>query len=191
MTEESINNDAFLSVPAATPSEILKGFADQVMTLKAQKEEHEAAAAALSSEINHITQKLMVDAMIECGTAEIKNADGVKFAIDFFVSGGLPKDDEPRKLAIDWLTENASGIIKSAVVLPFARDQYELAEAVREEMATRGYAVELETSVHTSSLQALGREALKNGTDLPFELLGLGHGQYVKVTVPKPKVAKS
>lgn len=182
-------NDAFL-VGGATPSEHLKRLAAKVVELNRQIAEAEAYASLKKKELNHITQKEMVDAMIECGFSDLKLPDNTKFKLSTFVTGSLPKDEEAKQKAIDWLAENgADGIIKSEVSCQFARNQYQLAEKLAEELQQQGYPVSLNTSVHSATLQAWAREALENGhQDIPFETLGLGTGQYVKVTYPKDRL---
>lgn len=192
MTEEALSNDDFLGVQPSSPSTILKEMAAKAMEFKRLAEECDAAASAYRHSMNQILQKEMVDAMTEQGFPLLVTEDKVKFEISTFVTGSLPKEEQARKKAIDWLTENGQhGLIKSEVAVAFSRDQYEVAEELCRKLNDEGFPVTLDTSVHASTLQAWAKESLKSGAaNIPFELLGLGHGQYVKVTEPKKKVEK-
>ena len=113
-------NDQFLGA-AATPSDHLKELAARLVDMKEDIAGLETLLAERKRELNEITHRRMVDAMVECGLTEMKLPDGHKFVLQQFVSGSLPKpdaddDDEGKRrraAAVKWLEDNgASNIIK-------------------------------------------------------------------------------
>lgn len=186
-------NDQFLNV-AATPSDHLRELAARLVEMKEDIDGLEVLLSERKRELNDITHRRMVDAMVECGLTEMKLPDGHKFVLQQFVSGSLPKpaddfDEEGKRRradAVRWLEENgASNLIKSELSVTFGRTEHNLALDTQQLLIERGLPAVLESGVHSQTLQAWAREAIKNGDEVPFDILGLVTGQYVKVTVPK------
>lgn len=178
-------NDAFLD-QGASPSDYLRGLAARAQELQQHIDEYEAAAALLKKELLEITQKRMVDAMVQNGFPELRTDDGTKFALTAFVSGSLPKEPERRELAIAYLAEHGAGnLIKSELSIAFDKSQHNLAIATQQGLLEQGFPAQLTSGVHSQSLQAWAREKMKEGEDINFDVLGLNAGQYVKVTAPK------
>lgn len=186
-------NDQFLGV-SATPSDHLKELAARLVDMKEDIAGLETLLAERKRELNEITHRRMVDAMVECGLSEMKLPDGHKFVLQQFVSGSLPKPENEedlegqrrRSAAVKWLEDHgASNIIKSELSVMFAKSEHNLAVDTQQMLIERGLPATLESGVHAQTLQAWAREAIRNGEEVPFETLGLATGQYVKVTVPK------
>lgn len=186
-------NDMFLGV-APTPSEYLKGLAARAVDLKTEIEEFEAILALRKRDLNDIFQVQMVDAMRSSGFTELSLPSGHKFKLSPMASGTLPKPEndediegaQRREAAISWLVANGhDGLIKSEVTVAFARTDHNRAVDTQQSLIEQGLPAVLESGVHAQTLQAFGREALKNGDDVPFAVLGLNVGQYVKMTAPK------
>lgn len=138
--------------------------------------------------LNAIKTTLIPDAMAELGLSEFKTDDGFKFTMDDFVSGSLPKDQEARAAAMDWLEANgANSLIKTEVSLSFGRNEHNQALSLTAELSERGFPVTRKTTVHPQTLLAYARERLHSGDELPLELLGLYAGRIVKIKQQKGK----
>lgn len=178
-------NDMFAGV-AATPSEFLRGLASRAVELKGQIADAEAFVSELKRELLDITQRRMVDAMAESGLSEMKLPDGWKFKVAAFVMGSLPKDEEARQKAIDWLAEHgAVNLIKTELSVHFDKSQHNMAIDAQEMLLEKGLPATLVSGVHAMSLQAWVKEALANGDEVAMDILGLDAGRVVKITAPK------
>jgi hypothetical protein len=111
--------------------------------------------------------------------------------------GSLPKpsddsDEEgkaKRAAAIRWLEENgAVNLIKTDLVVSFDKSQHNVALDTQQMLIERGLPASITSGVHPMSLQAFVKEALKNGDEIPLELLGLDAGRVVKITAPKERL---
>jgi len=175
---------------ASAPSdklEVLHKNLDEATALEEQLEQLEADAAAARSTLNDLKTKRIPELMIELQVTDLTR-NGWKVKLTEFVSGSLPKEDGPRQKAIDWLEAHDGGaLIKTDISLTFAKAQHDEAKKLAEKLAADGYAAELSSGVHASTLQAFARERLKNGEAVDTEVLGLFTGQVVKITKPKPK----
>ena len=183
------DNDLFITEEVKV-SDRLRKLAEQAVELNKKIVASEDATKKLKEALNAITQKFLVDEMITQGSTEITLEDHTKFKLSTFVSGSLPKDENAKETAIDWLmAHGADGLVKSEVTTIFPCKQVEAAFSLRDELAERGLIADVKTSVNPMTLQAWAKEALRNGVeDLPLETLGLTTGQFVKVTWPKEKL---
>lgn len=175
---------------ASAPSdklEVLHKNLDEAVALEIQLEQLDADAAAARSTLNELKTKRIPELLVELQMTELVR-DGWKVKLADFVSGSLPKEDGPRQKAIDWLEANDGGaLIKTDISLTFAKSQHDEAKALAERLAAEGFAAEMSSGVHASTLQAFARERLKNGEPVDTEVLGLYTGQIAKITPPKAK----
>lgn len=81
-----------------------------------------------------------------------------------------------------WLSENGfGGLIKTAVVVEFGRDEREEAEALAVQL--EAHHPQVAEKVHPATLKAFLKEQLAKGTAVPFDLFGIH--PYSKATIKK------
>lgn len=139
------------------------------------------------SALNLLKTSRIPELMTELQMSDLTR-NGWNVKISEFVSGSLPKDDEPRAKAIAWLEAHEGGaLIKSELSLTFAKSQHDEAKKLADELAGKGFPVALTSGVHASTLQAFARERMKNGEAIDTEVLGLYTGQVAKIKPVKAK----
>lgn len=182
--------DPALDEGASAPSdklEVLNKNLDEATALEELLAQLTADAGAAQAALNDLKTKRLPELMTELGMSEVTR-NGWKVKINEFVSGSLPKEEGPRAKAIEWLEQHDGGaLIKTDISLTFAKSQHDEAKALAARLAADGFAAELSSGVHASTLQAFARERLKNGEAVDTEVLGLYTGQVAKITPPKAK----
>lgn len=182
-------NDAFAQAKQdekPTDVQMIVELAEEVADVERSVEELEGALKEAKKRLNLLKTKRIPEEMARIEMEEFKLPSGIRIKITDFVSGSLPKEEDKRIAAIDWLDANeGGGLIKTELSVFFNRDFREEALKVENELAEAGWAPELKENVHPQTLQAFARERLKNGEDVPFDLLGLYSGRIAKITIPK------
>lgn len=110
--------------------------------------------------------------------------------LDLYVDGNIPKRDlEKRAAAFAYLEEiGADGLIKTKVVLEYGRGELDHAQRVVALLAENGEQASLDRDVHSQTLHAFCREAIRDGrSDFDPERLGVKTGQCVKFSPVKAK----
>jgi hypothetical protein len=175
---------------ASAPSdklEVLHKNLDEAVALEIQLEQLEADASAARSALNDLKTKRIPELLVELQMPDL-TYKGWKVKLADFVSGSLPKDEGPRQKAIEWLEQHDGGaLIKTEIGLVFAKSQHDEAKALAERLAAEGFAAQISSGVHASTLQSFVRERLKNGEEVDTEVLGIYTGQIAKITPPKAK----
>ncbi len=179
--------------PAAL-SEGLQSLIREALELEAAVEAQETLLKDMKTTLLELKQKKLPEALASAGSsswtgdASWGDLAGSKVEIKGFVSGSLPKDAERRQEAIEWLEgHDAAPLIKTTMELAFSKSQHNEALSLASELRERGYSVLMESGVHASTLQAMARERLEKGEEIPLELLGLFAGTVAKITLPKRK----
>ena len=89
--------------------------------------------------------------------------------------------------ALEWLRANdQAGLIKTLVGIPFTAGSEGDADELVEQLAGEGLAAIKSMEVHHSSLAAAIKQMLKDGVDVPMELLG-GYQRRVAIVEKKRK----
>ena len=142
--------------------------------------------ADVKRRLNNLKTVELPDLMAECGMSEFKSETGFKITIDDFVSGTLPKDEVRREAAINWLESNgASTLIKTELSMAFEKTQHNEALSIKAELEQKGYAVNAKMGVHPQTLIAHVKERLRQGDEIPLDVLGLYAGRVAKIKAPK------
>jgi len=165
--------------------EVLHTLLGEAITLEqmvAQMEEDLKAARAnlhtmKSSRIPDVMDQLQMDQL---------SFRGWTVKINDFVSGSLPKDPEKRQKALQWLEQNdASGLIKTEIKVAFGKSQHNEALEVAGRLVSEGYAPNVESGVHSATLQSFARQRIKEGDPIDTEVLGLFVGKVAKLQEPR------
>lgn len=124
-------------------------------------------------------------AMLELELTSIVLASGEKLTIKQDVYAALSKEREGE--AFKWLEEHGfGGLIKSAVAVPFSREDFEKAVALAERLSEDGFEPQMQQAVHAQTLKAFLREQLEKGLpDLPLDLFGARPVWVAKISQPK------
>lgn len=145
-------------------------------------EELESQLKAMKAHRKRMTDKVMLDLMLDCGLSTI-SSDSLKLEIKEYISGTWPKDIHQAQLATIWLEENnADGIIKYILTADFPKGDFEKAHDAQETLRDLGIRPSLKKGVHTMTLRAWARKRLENGEPINLDVLGLYAGQTVKIT---------
>lgn len=147
--------------------------ADEGVALRKKVDELEGDLKAAKAALHELSTKTLPDMMTEVGL-ESFTREGWEIKLALLVSGTLPKDEEKRKAAIDWLVEHdASSLIKTEVGVEFGRDSYDDAVKLYKALAKKGLGPNLQSGVHPQTLCAFARERLESGEPIDLEVLGL------------------
>jgi hypothetical protein len=185
MSEDYADFDEVIT-PDASQLKSIETLVQQAYRLMATIDTHEAALKAAKADLTNLTHKLIPDAMAAAGTSDFTTNNGVKVAIKEILSGTLPKEPTTRAEALKWLDENEGrSIIKGTLTAEFERGEGNLEKRNRAAEALSSLQVDFveQESVHPQTLAAFARERIKNGEEVPLELLGLYSGRMAKITV--------
>jgi hypothetical protein len=148
---------------------------------------HEAALKTAKAELVQLTHKSIPDAMAAAGTSNFTTDKGVKVSIKEILNGTLPKDPAMRTAALKWLEEHEGrSIIKGTITAEFERgeDNSEKRNRAAEALSALSVNFVEQEGVHPQTLAAYARERIKNGEEVPLDLLGLYSGRMAKIVIP-------
>lgn len=173
------------SGPAPNALEAISAQLDEAIKLKDYIEQTTADLAAATKAFHKLTTGSLVEKMSELQLEEMTRA-GWKVKVADFVSGSLPKAEEEKAKAIDWLVSHeAGGLIRTDVAVAFSRSQHNEALALASELKEKGHEVGVNSGVHAQTLQAFARERIRNGEPIDTDVLGLFTGKVAKFTAVK------
>jgi hypothetical protein len=143
-------------------------------------EKAEGDLAAAKNALQAIRTRKLPDLMAEIQSDHFTH-NGWEIKVSEFVSGSIPKEGEPRKIALDWLVNNdGDGIIKTTIQLEFGKTQHKEADKLAKDLVKQGHAPKMNLGVNSQTLCRWARERLRNGEALEPEILGLSMGKVVK-----------
>lgn len=122
----------------------------------------------LQKQIPELLAKMRLD---KCTTSS-----GIEVSVKREIKASLPGHDrvEARLGAFRWLIEHGhGGVIKNNVQVTLDRGADERADELVASLKVQGFDVEARKDVHTSTLGALVRELVANGTIVPRDLFNL------------------
>lgn len=191
---ENIMNDASLldqlsalaELPSAEELKSVKALVEKALERQRYIAKLEDALQREKKALNLILTSALPDLMASAGTKEFTTEEGFKVSIKDFLSGSLPKDEDKRTVALEWLRGNgAEDLIKNELHAHFDRGQDNVAGDVAGKLQEAGIAFEQAVGVHPSTLKAYANERMRNGEDVPLELLGLYAGRIAEIQRPK------
>lgn len=183
MTDDYSDFDIIVA-PADEQLKSIEELASLAYQQMKQIEEMENALKKLKEEFMTTTRKSLPDAMAAAGTSSFTTNKGVKVTVKDFVNGSLPKDEEKRAYALNWLENNGGkSIIKSEIIAEFEKGEGNLEKKNRaaEALAELGVTFVDKENVHPMTLASFAREKIQNGEEIPTEQLGLFVGRMAKV----------
>jgi len=179
-------SDFEIAAPSGDQLKSIEQLATHAYELVQLIDTHEAALKAAKAELAELTHKALPDAMAAAGTSSFVTDKGVKISIKEVVAGTLPKDEQKRREALDWIeSHEGKAIIKGTITAEFERGEGNLQKKneTAEALAKLGVPFMESESIHPMTLAAFAREKIKNGEEVPLDLLGLYAGRQAKITV--------
>jgi hypothetical protein len=147
-----------LTLQAERLTEQRKKAEEHAQKLKAAEEQ------LLNKDIPELLGKMRLD---ECTTAS-----GIQVKVKREIKASLPGHErvEARMGALRWLIEHGhGGVIKNQVSVVLDRGEDTRADELVVDLRAKGFEVEAKKDVHASTLGALVRELVANGTIVPRE----------------------
>lgn len=130
---------------------------------------------AVASEYRDLTETILPSLMDELGVPKLAISESQSVELKVKITANIPK--EKIEEGCKWLIDNGFGaIIKQVVSTEFGTKQSEEAAKVVEAIKAlklEGIEPSVKKSVNHMTLGALVREQLEEGTELPFETLGI------------------
>lgn len=178
---DSISFEQFKHDSGDMPVE-LKHLLQQAIALDKIVEELEKKLKEAKQARTEMLHETLPTAMAEAQLNEAKLDNGTSVKIKEYIAGTLPKEPEQRDTAIDWLSKNGfESIIKSTVKVEFGRGEYKDSLKLTQALEENSYRPDLSTGVHPQTLYAAARDLLRNGRNIPSDLLGLYIGRVAKI----------
>lgn len=157
----------------------------------------DAEIAKIEDQVNRMRAKRAMiatvdlpEAMTEAGSSTFTTQSNLKCVVEYKIYGSLPSRDDPDKryAAIEYLKENdGAELIKSKVQVEYGKGDIASANKMRRRLITMtNQPVTVDSEVHPMSLQAWGRQRIKDNLKTDMQLVGL-RGQTI-ATVKKINV---
>jgi hypothetical protein len=173
------------SAPAGDAVEQMRNTMQEIEATKARADRLEAELKKARARCDFLQKKVLPDLMMTVQTTDFTTAAS-RFKLEQLVVGSFPKEPAARRKAVAWLEEHESaGIIKTEVVMEFARSEHNVAADITAKLREMGHSPVMENTVHPQTLYAFVRERLRSGkplSDEDQETLGVQILQIVKVT---------
>lgn len=160
-----------MTLMAERATEARKRAEDQLQRCKQAEEQ------LLNRDIPELLAKMRLD---ECTTAS-----GIQVKVKREIKASLPGHErvEARMGALRWLVDHGhSGVIKNQVSVSLDRGDDSRADDLVVDLRAKGYEVEAKKDVHPSTLSALMREVMAEGTVVPREKFNFYDLRIAKLT---------
>ncbi len=179
----------------------IAALAEQQLVAEAEVAQLEAVLKAAKSRLSRVRDDLLPTAMTSLGLLDFTLTDGSKVAVrEHYRCPQLddgPDDDKGEKrplaerlVALDWLDEGGHGdIAKRVVTVTLGADASELAAELvallRSHRAGNQLLIDQRRTVPWNRLAAFAKEQLRDGEDVPLDVLGVTVQRSAKITQPK------
>ena len=156
-----------------TPAEKLTDVAAQVLVLKDESAQLANRDKIISTQLRDLQGKVIPDLMTQLG-ARAWEGEGMRVAVETKVKGAISSAPDVEKAFLLLQQLGFPGGIATTMTVEFGPGEEDLATRVAELIgSTFNREVALERKVHSSTLQAFGREKLADGTPIDLGMLGL------------------
>jgi len=130
-----------------------------------------------------ISSRVIPELLAEQGLTSLKLADGSSVTVKREYRCTLPKEDERRQSAYNWLRENGLGdIIKNNVIVTFGRGEDDKAKRLLDLAVSNGYEPNQKSDVAWNTLTALFQERVESGLDMPSDVFSTWIKDTTKIT---------
>lgn len=175
--------------PEQNPNQVaaLQAALKEATRLKALAVQLEEDRKATNIALQEVTIKTIPRMMDDLGMSEVV-VEGWKVKLTDMASGGLPKEDPARRIAVNYLEEIGNAdLLKHTITFEFGRHAHNEAMAVIGALAEMGYPAQIETTVHQATLGAFAKDYAKEHPDFTPEKLGVSLFKQAKITPVKIK----
>lgn len=140
---------------------------------------------------NIIKTQELPEAVSQLGTTTWKSENGrYDVKVDNFVAGTLPKEEEAREKAIEYLmAHDGASMIKTEISMAFGKQDRKIAERVINQLNKMKVGADVSEGVHPQTLLAYVRERMEDGDEINLEVLGIYSGRKAKITINDPEKA--
>lgn len=192
MNQEQALTDFAESLPQ--PQDVIASLNDAITRYRSLRGEVDQLRGELDEKteaLKRVMENELPDLMEQAGFSEYVTSDGLKVQVTETIRANISKDrQEP---AFQWLKDNgAVSLIEPSIIVRLPKgvptDECErMANAVgsvleQENRTGQAYPYALEHKVHASTLSAWVREKLRQGVELPHELLGIFRQRAAKIS---------
>jgi Arc/MetJ-type ribon-helix-helix transcriptional regulator len=148
---------------------VLQGLVLEARDAQREVEEAEQALKEAQSRFRDITEVRFPEAMDNAGQLDCRVTDGTRCVLSEVIRASIPKDRTHE--ALSWLRANGqASVIKNILSVALGRGEDEKAAFIRTQL--KGFEVEQKQTVHPQTLQALIKELLAEGVDIPLDTFG-------------------
>ncbi|QYW02137.1 hypothetical protein CPT_Sonora_034 [Stenotrophomonas phage Sonora] len=183
MNDLSDNNEYLqFTGPAAAEGELarLTALAEDQARAEAEVARLEAELGKARDRLRDVAERQVPELMDGIGIESFKTSTGLKIEIAETIRASISVANAPRAFA--WLREHGhAALIKRGISLAFGKGQDEKADLLVKELEEKGLDVEDKTSVHPSTLASFVRENLRDGKEIPLDLLGVHRQRVSKI----------
>lgn len=160
--------------------------AQQALDIKAHIDMLKEAQKAANEELHALLSKTLPDMISGAGLSEFTLKGGATIQLKEYVSGSLPKDDEARETALEWIRDHGGEtLLKTKVVAEFGKGTGNQVAATLAALRDLDVDFSAREDIHPQTLYAWARERLRAGQPVAFETLGLEAGRMAKITEGK------
>jgi hypothetical protein len=149
----------------------LSQLAEDLFDAEAEVTRLEAEKKTAQGKVKNLSEFVIPEAMLDLGMDMIITKSGLKVMVEDKLSA--KKLTQVHAAALKWLRDNdQAGLIKTVVGVPFTAGSETDADELVEQLSGEGLAAIKSVEVHHSSLAAAIRQMLKDGIEVPMDLLG-------------------
>ena len=150
---------------------LLSQLAEDLFDAEAEVNRLEAEKKVAQGKVKNLSEFTIPDAMETLGIEVVVTKSGLRVEVENRLSA--KKLTHRHAAALDWLRANdQAGLIKTVVGVPFSAGSEGDADELVEQLSGEGLAAIKSVEVHHSSLAAAIKQMLKEGIDVPLDLLG-------------------
>lgn len=187
MKKKTLDNSVFRQSGAAQAApDKLKEIRKQAIEMADLQNEVDGLEQLLKEKngtLHKMKTETLPELLTSAGIMSFTLDDGTKIQVEDFVSGSLPKDVDKRTAALKYLRTLPGGdaLIRTEVVTVFGKGEDKEAAKVVATLNKQGLKVDVSSGVNHMTLQAFGRELLRDGKKVDVSKLGLFAGKTTKV----------
>ena len=163
--------------------------AAECQKLKALEDKIEAAEENLKDlklKADDVGSRVIPELLAEQALTSIKMSDGSTVSVKKEFRATIPKDEERRGAALQWLRDQGLGdIIKNNVSVTFGKGEDDKAEQLLNLAAEHGFQPQQKSDVAWNTLTALYQERVQAGMDMPSECFSLWIKDKTKISRKK------
>jgi hypothetical protein len=173
----------YVSTPADGELSQLQTLAEDQALAEKEVRAAERALAKAEERLKDLSERQIPELMDKIGVEEFKTASGLSITVRETIRANIPKDRAEE--ALKWLTDNGHGsLIGRVISVALHRGEDDKARMLHQLLDDK-FEVDEKQGVHAQTLSAFVRERLREGAELPTDLLGVHRQRVSKVALPK------